>query len=93
MRQAKNLWPLFSSIPVVGGLNYNGLFIFFFAVAAFLMYKVYQFKHEHRHAMSNFTDSAVFQNLLGGAVIFLNFTVLFHHFVYIDKNCQQSKKA
>ena len=32
---------------------------------------------------SIFTVYAVFQNLLGGATIFLNLTVLFRHLIYI----------
>ena len=42
--------------------------------------------HHHRRARSTFTVYgvyAVFQNLLGGAVIFFNLTMLLHHVIYI----------
>ena len=44
----------------------------------------------HRHPRAIFTADVVFQNLLGGAIIFFNLTVLFGHFFKSPKNCYQS---
>ena len=51
--------------------------------AAHVGYTEDKVKHKHRHARFIFTVYAVFQNLLGGAVIFFNLTMLFRHFIYI----------